>query len=82
MGDDLQRGGEQRPQRGPGDADDPQAKQPEEADGERVLHLRDGPMLESGGCDADVVGGRHFDAANFRANSTGNDGVAPAWLHT
>ena len=60
MGDDLEGRGQKRPERSPGDAEDPEAEEPEEADGEGVLKLGDGPVLEGGGGDAEVVGGGHW----------------------
>jgi hypothetical protein len=59
VGDDLQGRGEQRPEYRPGDAEDPETEEPEEADGEGILKLGDGPVLEGRGGDADVVGGGH-----------------------
>jgi len=59
MRNDLQSCRQRGPQRSPRDTNDPEAKQPEEADSQRVLQLTDSPVLQSGGSDSDVIGGCH-----------------------
>jgi len=61
-------------------ANNRQADQPENADRNRVLQLSDGPVLESGGGDSEVIGCGHClclclcQIENLRANSIGKAG--------
>jgi len=84
---DLEHRGQDGPQRGPGDVQEVKSDEPEQSDGERVLKLSDGPVLEGAAGDGEMVGevhGRFFNKGQYQVflarNTSDSKCIGPSGL--